>query len=143
MCWIYIIMLTLPFFIYLCIKTVSTLMQKFYPGFLKKRTVKILSFNKQLLHFSKRQSKNSRWLNPVTSVCRRPLSRNYMEMAKKAKSFDILVGTLSKLQDVTDAESFSLPRLVVSGSQSSGKSSTLEQIVGQPFLPRGQGMVTR
>jgi len=32
---------------------------------------------------------------------------------------------------------------VVVGSQSSGKSSVLENIVGRDFLPRGTGIVTR
>ncbi|ODM87039.1 Dynamin-A, partial [Orchesella cincta] len=36
-----------------------------------------------------------------------------------------------------------LPQIVVIGSQSSGKSSVLENLVGQPFLPRGSGIVTR
>lgn len=36
-----------------------------------------------------------------------------------------------------------LPRIVVIGSQSSGKSSVLESIVGHEFLPKGQNMVTR
>jgi len=34
-------------------------------------------------------------------------------------------------------------QLVVVGSQSSGKSSVLEAIVGRDFLPRGSGIVTR
>ena len=34
-------------------------------------------------------------------------------------------------------------RQVVVGSQSSGKSSVLENIVGRDFLPRGSGIVTR
>ena len=42
-----------------------------------------------------------------------------------------------------DASLLDLPRLVVVGSQSSGKSSVLEHIVGQDFLPRGSGIVTR
>jgi dynamin 1-like protein len=33
-----------------------------------------------------------------------------------------------------------LPQIVVVGSQSSGKSSVLEAIVGRDFLPRGSGM---
>lgn len=37
----------------------------------------------------------------------------------------------------------SLPSIVVIGSQSSGKSSVLECIVGHDFLPKGQNMVTR
>uniref|UniRef100_A0AC34GUK2 Dynamin GTPase n=1 Tax=Panagrolaimus sp. ES5 TaxID=591445 RepID=A0AC34GUK2_9BILA len=36
-----------------------------------------------------------------------------------------------------------LPQIVVVGSQSSGKSSVLEGIVGWDFLPRGKGTVTR
>lgn len=35
------------------------------------------------------------------------------------------------------------PSQVVVGSQSSGKSSVLENIVGRDFLPRGSGIVTR
>jgi hypothetical protein len=36
-----------------------------------------------------------------------------------------------------------LPQITVIGSQSSGKSSVLENIVGRDFLPRGTGIVTR
>ena len=36
-----------------------------------------------------------------------------------------------------------LPQICVIGSQSSGKSSVLEGIVGRDFLPRGTGIVTR
>ena len=39
---------------------------------------------------------------------------------------------------------FDLPQIVVVGSQSSGKSSVIESLVGQgDFLPRGRGIVTR
>jgi hypothetical protein len=36
-----------------------------------------------------------------------------------------------------------LPKIVVVGGQSSGKSSVLEAVVGRDFLPRGTGIVTR
>lgn len=40
-------------------------------------------------------------------------------------------------------DTLKLPSIVVIGSQSSGKSSVLESIVGQEFLPKGNNMVTR
>lgn len=36
-----------------------------------------------------------------------------------------------------------LPQVVAIGSQSVGKSSVIESIVGREFLPRGKGIVTR
>lgn len=57
-----------------------------------------------------------------------------------------LIPIINKLQDVFSAvgsESIDLPQIVVVGSQSSGKSSVLENIVGREFLPRGSGIVTR
>lgn len=47
------------------------------------------------------------------------------------------------LQKVDQGESLQLPSIVVVGSQSSGKSSVLEAIVGHEFLPKGSNMVTR
>lgn len=61
-------------------------------------------------------------------------------------SLEDLIPTVNKLQDVTyDAgiDSLDLPILSIIGSQSSGKSSILETIVGKDFLPRGTGIVTR
>ncbi|SOV04149.1 probable MGM1 - Mitochondrial GTPase related to dynamin [Ustilago sp. UG-2017a] len=42
-----------------------------------------------------------------------------------------------------ESDQLSLPSIVVIGSQSSGKSSVLEAIVGHEFLPKGNNMVTR
>lgn len=47
------------------------------------------------------------------------------------------------LQTVGQSDSLTLPSIVVIGSQSSGKSSVLEAIVGHEFLPKGHNMVTR
>lgn len=47
------------------------------------------------------------------------------------------------LQRVDQSETLLLPSIVVIGSQSSGKSSVLEAIVGHEFLPKGSNMVTR
>ncbi|KAJ9661206.1 Dynamin- GTPase protein [Neophaeococcomyces mojaviensis] len=58
-----------------------------------------------------------------------------------------LLKTVNKLQDLVfntiGNDSLDLPQIVVVGSQSSGKSSVLENIVGRDFLPRGSGIVTR
>ena len=57
-----------------------------------------------------------------------------------------LIPVVNKLQDVFGAignQAIDLPQIVVVGSQSSGKSSVLESIVGRDFLPRGTGIVTR
>lgn len=47
------------------------------------------------------------------------------------------------LNQVDGSETLQLPSIVVIGSQSSGKSSVLEAIVGHEFLPKGNNMVTR
>jgi len=60
---------------------------------------------------------------------------------------DQLIPVLNKLQDLLAPVgmhvAFDLPQLVVVGSQSVGKSSVLESLVGRDFLPRGTGIVTR
>ena len=59
---------------------------------------------------------------------------------------EALIPIINKLQDVFNtigSEHILLPQIVVVGSQSSGKSSVLESIVGRDFLPRGTGIVTR
>ncbi|KAF8643005.1 hypothetical protein AX16_009250 [Volvariella volvacea WC 439] len=56
-----------------------------------------------------------------------------------------LIKLVNKLQDTFAnlGGELDMPQLVVVGSQSAGKSSVLETIVGRDFLPRGQGIVTR
>ncbi|ORX88564.1 hypothetical protein K493DRAFT_410947 [Basidiobolus meristosporus CBS 931.73] len=58
-----------------------------------------------------------------------------------------LIKTVNRLQDafatVGVHNPVDLPQIAVIGSQSSGKSSVLENIVGRDFLPRGTGIVTR
>jgi dynamin-like GTPase MGM1, mitochondrial len=49
----------------------------------------------------------------------------------------------SILHSVGQSGALTLPSIVVIGSQSSGKSSVLETIVGHEFLPKGSNMVTR
>jgi len=58
-----------------------------------------------------------------------------------------LLPIINRLQDVFLSvgmnDTIDLPQIAVVGSQSSGKSSVLENIVGRDFLPRGAGIVTR
>ena len=72
---------------------------------------------------------------------------NDLEKKKKKKvSLLFLSKVINRLQDVFNAlgsDPLDLPQIVVVGSQSSGKSSVLENIVGRDFLPRGAGIVTR
>lgn len=62
---------------------------------------------------------------------------------------ETLIATINKLQDALaplgggSLSPVDLPQITVVGSQSSGKSSVLENIVGRDFLPRGTGIVTR
>ncbi|PAA71346.1 hypothetical protein BOX15_Mlig022330g1 [Macrostomum lignano] len=59
---------------------------------------------------------------------------------------EALIPVINKLQDVFNtvgSEAIQLPQIVVIGTQSSGKSSVLESLVGRDFLPRGTGIVTR
>eukprot|EP00929_Paragymnodinium_shiwhaense_P071766 TRINITY_DN36450_c0_g1_i1.p1 TRINITY_DN36450_c0_g1~~TRINITY_DN36450_c0_g1_i1.p1 ORF type:complete len:679 (-),score=191.76 TRINITY_DN36450_c0_g1_i1:860-2818(-) len=54
-----------------------------------------------------------------------------------------LITIVDELRDVGLHNYISLPRIAAIGSQSSGKSSAIESIVGLDFLPRGGGVVTR
>ncbi|KAF9224134.1 hypothetical protein BS17DRAFT_802085 [Gyrodon lividus] len=56
-----------------------------------------------------------------------------------------LIKLVNRLQDTFNnlGGELDMPQLIVVGSQSAGKSSVLENIVGRDFLPRGQGIVTR
>uniref|UniRef100_A0A671MDQ2 Dynamin-1-like protein n=1 Tax=Sinocyclocheilus anshuiensis TaxID=1608454 RepID=A0A671MDQ2_9TELE len=59
---------------------------------------------------------------------------------------ETLIPIINRLQEVfltVGAKIIQLPQIVVVGSQSSGKSSVLESLVGRDFLPRGSGIVTR
>merc|ERR1712038_1880788 len=61
-------------------------------------------------------------------------------------TMESLIPVINKLQDVFNtvgADSIQLPQIVIVGSQSSGKSSVIESLVGRSILPRGTGIVTR
>lgn len=49
-----------------------------------------------------------------------------------------LINVVDELRDVGLQQFIKLPRIAVLGTQSSGKSSLLEMIVGVDFLPRGE-----
>lgn len=59
-----------------------------------------------------------------------------------------LIPVINKLHDIlassgTELSDISVPQVAVVGSQSSGKSSVLEALVGRDFLPRGCDICTR
>jgi dynamin 1-like protein len=58
-----------------------------------------------------------------------------------------VIPLVNKLQDIFSqlgsASTIDLPQVAVVGSQSSGKSSVLEALVGRDFLPRGTDICTR
>uniref|UniRef100_A0A9J7ZYQ0 Dynamin-1-like protein n=1 Tax=Cyprinus carpio carpio TaxID=630221 RepID=A0A9J7ZYQ0_CYPCA len=59
---------------------------------------------------------------------------------------EALIPVINKLQDVFNTvgtDIIQLPQIAVVGTQSSGKSSVLESLVGKDLLPRGTGIVTR
>ncbi|KAH7103861.1 P-loop containing nucleoside triphosphate hydrolase protein [Auriculariales sp. MPI-PUGE-AT-0066] len=76
-----------------------------------------------------------------------PLRTHTMATSQAGLGLEI-VSIINKLQDVfatigSSSNVIDLPQICVVGSQSSGKSSVLENIVGRDFLPRGTGIVTR
>ena len=68
-------------------------------------------------------------------------SQGLCEQLKRSKYGEISaqVAQLDVLAEVQ----LQLPKIVVIGSESSGKSSTLERIAMQPFFPRSGSMCTR
>ena len=56
--------------------------------------------------------------------------RELMHLTKK------LIGIRTMLLEIDKNDTLKLPSIVVIGSQSSGKSSVLEAIVGHEFLPK-------
>ncbi|KAJ4123290.1 mitochondrial dynamin GTPase Msp1 [Fusarium equiseti] len=72
--------------------------------------------------------------------------RNVQQVAKDDQMMLLtkkMIEIRSILQKVGQSSTLTLPSIVVIGSQSSGKSSVLEAIVGHEFLPKGSNMVTR
>ncbi|KAF9428969.1 dynamin-like GTPase mgm1 [Podila epigama] len=66
-----------------------------------------------------------------------PHDGDFMLLTKK------LIEVRNVLKSIDHNDTLKLPSIVVIGSQSSGKSSVLEAIVGHEFLPKGANMVTR
>ena len=58
-----------------------------------------------------------------------------------------LISLINKLQEILTVSQLkykiNLPQIICIGSQSSGKSSIIESIIGKDFLPKGSGIITR
>lgn len=76
-----------------------------------------------------------------------PPARRSPAEATAAALGQTLIPVVNKLQDICAQSGVSLPmdlpQVAVVGSQSSGKSSVIEALVGRDFLPRGPDIVTR
>ena len=72
-------------------------------------------------------------------MAEKPLDNDNILFKKLRK----LINLIDQLRDCGVNEYIQLPRIASLGTQSSGKSSVLESIVGLDFLPRGDGVVTR
>jgi dynamin 1-like protein len=72
--------------------------------------------------------------SPSTSSAAAPLGHSVIPIVNKLQDIFAQLGSQSTIE---------LPQVAVVGSQSSGKSSVLEALVGRDFLPRGSEICTR
>ncbi|KAA8545668.1 hypothetical protein F0562_020881 [Nyssa sinensis] len=72
--------------------------------------------------------------SPTSSSAAAPLGHSVIPIANKLQDIFAQLGSTSTIE---------LPQVAVVGSQSSGKSSVLEALVGRDFLPRGSEICTR
>ncbi|GJJ08304.1 hypothetical protein Clacol_002515 [Clathrus columnatus] len=85
----------------------------------------------------------------IAATLSSPSDPNQAERRDKVRSDELmhltrkLIEIRSILLSIDQNDALKLPSIVVIGSQSSGKSSVLEAIVGHEFLPKGNNMVTR
>nr|GEU57740.1 dynamin-related protein 3A-like [Tanacetum cinerariifolium] len=70
----------------------------------------------------------------ITATATSPLGHNVIPIVNKLQDIFAQLGSTSTIE---------LPQVAVVGSQSSGKSSVLEALVGRDFLPRGSDICTR
>lgn len=70
----------------------------------------------------------------TTTAATSPLGHNVIPIVNKLQDIFAQLGSTSTIE---------LPQVAVVGSQSSGKSSVLEALVGRDFLPRGSDICTR
>lgn len=87
--------------------------------------------------------------NPQSSMANEqvPPSPSSSSSSAAAPLGNSVIPIVNKLQDIFaqlgSESTIELPQVAVVGSQSSGKSSVLEALVGRDFLPRGSDICTR
>lgn len=74
-------------------------------------------------------------------------TNEYAQYNQQNDDFNDFIRKMIQVKEILrvsgNEDAINLPNIVVIGSQSSGKSSVLESIVGHEFLPKGQNMVTK
>lgn len=75
--------------------------------------------------------------NPDDEIDDNETTNDMLNLTKK------MIEIRNILSSIDNTNHLNLPSIVVIGSQSSGKSSVLESIVGHEFLPKGDNMVTK
>ena len=89
-------------------------------------------------------------LNFIRTILHSTVIFTYSNLQKYnfTMTMESLIPVVNQIQEVASrldvsSSTLDLPQIAVVGSQSVGKTSVLESLVGRDFLPRGTGIVTR
>lgn len=107
--------------------------------------------NQHLLNFINRFKRKPQNLSLNTNISTHIVPYEYVFSSKEVKILDFISSTNELKEQMSTHETLknmninqiNIPRIVVIGTQSSGKSSVVNKIIGMDILPVGDSMVTR